>query len=181
MNKIFKRTFGVVLAAVMTISSMLCINAFAANTVRDEIPEGLPAGAYKVYEGIYAVDNYSEIMPLGDYDSVNIGDVPARGGIVYANGLNSVYIDPGDKWICMNSSAYMYINFVTGNTSIFGANYLQWPTIGSSSKTTYYIDVEYYGFKTGTAYAMQCTSGNGTSYQDVIVTLWTRDSKDSIN
>lgn len=177
MNKIFKRTFGVVLAAVMTVSSMLCINAFAANTLRDEIPEGLPAGAYKVYEGIYAVDNYSEIMPLGDYTNVNIGDVPARGSIVEANGLNMIYIDSGDKWLCIRSSAYMYINFVAGNTSIFGANYLQWPTIGSSSSTTYYIDVEYYNFEVDTAYTMLCTSGNGTSHSNVIVSLLTSQTK----
>lgn len=35
MNKIFKRTFGVVLAAVMTVSSMLCMNAFAADETEE--------------------------------------------------------------------------------------------------------------------------------------------------
>ena len=169
MKKTLKRTFGMMLAIVMTISSLCCVTAFANE---EEIPEGLPAGAYKVAEGIYAVD--SLIMPINDYEDVNIGSVPASGSIVQPGAMSRVIIDSGDKWLCVKSSEYIRINFVYKTTSIFGDNYLRWPSVGSNPNTTYFIDVDYYNFQTGVPYKMQCTSANGNSHSNVTMTLLTR-------
>ena len=151
MKRKFKRIFGVLLVAVMTVSSVLCTNAFAQDSINNDIPEE----AYKVYDGIYAVDDNSDIISLTNYKDINIGTLPEDEIIVQPSAMGEISIDAGDKWLCIRSNAYMRINFVYQNTLMFGADYMQWPAIGASPNTIYYIDVEYYNFITGVS--MQCS------------------------
>lgn len=170
MKRKFKRIFGVLLVAVMTVSSMLSTNGFAKDSINNN---GLPEGAYKVYDGIYAVDDNSDIISLTNYKDINIGTLPEDEIIVQPSAMGEISIDAGDKWLCIRSNAYMRINFVYQNTLMFGADYMQWPAIGASPNTIYYIDVEYHNFITGVPYAMQCMSGDGNAHNNVIISLAT--------
>ena len=166
MKKIFKKAIGIMLATIMTMSVM-SIGAFAAT---DEIPEGLPEGAYKVYDGIYAVDNYNTPALLNTLEDVYVA-VPSYGIIAQPNALSNIIVENGHKWLCITSSEYIRINFVYGNTSIFGASLYDWPRIGSAATTTYFIETDYYGFQTGVPYKMQLTSTNDFSYSSVKICI----------
>lgn len=174
--KKFKKILAMSIAVIMAVS-MMSLNTFA---IDNEIPEGLPEGAYKVQDGIYAVDNYDISKTRSFHENVNIGTVYPLGQITQP--LNNFVVNSGHTWICIQSqNAYMRINFVRGNTSIFGSNYYSWPAIGTSSTTTYFIDADYYNFQKGVSYSMQCTSGNGNTYSNVTISIKSSASKSSWN
>ena len=166
------------LLAIITVLSISCVSVFANDT--DEIPEGLPDGAYKVYDGIYAVDNYKfPTLTRSWNEGVNLGPVYPQGVISQPAALNAFTISSTDKWICLRSSEYIRVNFATSTTSIFGQSCFDWPKIGTSSSTTYFIETDYYNFVPNVRYQFQCTSANGNTHSNVILDIASSSSKNT--
>ncbi len=169
MRKMFKKSISVLMVTVITLLTVFSMNIFAET---DEIPDGLPVGAYKVQDGIYAVDNFVLPVARSFHQQVNIGTVYPLGQITQPSTLNNFTLGTNDAWICVRvDNAYMRINFVNGNTSIFGSNYNNWPAVGSSSTTTYFIEADYFGFRKSIPYQLQCTAGNGNTYHNVLFSI----------
>lgn len=167
-----KKLLSMLLICVMVIS-MGCITTFAES----DIPSDLPEGTVKIAEGIYMyTPAESDVMPLNSLDWVTIPTVPAYGTIVQPSSLSNIIVGTSDNYICIQSSASIRINLVRNNTSIFGTNIGNWPKIGGSTTTTYYIEADYYNINKGVAYQMQCTSAN-TAKSNVRVRYFTDPDK----
>lgn len=169
MTKI-KKIFTMLLVCVMIIST-ICVPTMASETVNvDEIPADLPIGTIKIAEGIYAyTPDENDIEPMNSQYWTNIGDVPAMGTIVQPSALSNIIVDSGHNYLKLKITKAVMINLVSGNQSVFGADYEQWPRIGGGTGTTYYIEADYYNIRRNVAYRMQLTSQTISPKYDVEV------------
>lgn len=152
--KKFKKIIVMSLVCVLTLSLLCC--GVSANS--NEIPDDLPEGTIKISEGIYAYT--SPVMPINNTGYVDIGTVPAYGYIVQPSALNNIIVDSGHKYLLINASDMIKINFVSWTQTIFGADLSGWPSVGGDLATTYYIQVDSFDFVRGVSYQAQCTSIN---------------------
>lgn len=152
--KKFKKIIAMGLVCVLTLSLLCC--GVSANS--NEIPNDLPEGTIKISEGIYAYT--SPVMPINDTYTVNIGTVPAYGYIIQPAALNNIIVDSGHKYLLINASDMIKINFVNGTQTVFGSDISTWPSVGGNFATTYYIQVDSFDFRFDVPYQAQCTSVN---------------------
>lgn len=173
MKKFKKRIISMVLA-VATVLSFGCVSAFAAN----DVPADLPEGTVKVAEGIYKYEMPANaVEPCNHIDYTIIDSVPEYGKFVQPPVLSNVIVENGHKYLIMRISRDLRINLVRGKESIFGANIGDWPSIGGSINTKYYIEAAYYGIKTGVPYQMQLTS-NGPERTNVTIAYTSNVTKE---
>ena len=168
--KNFQKKLSVLLAFVLCLS-MSCFGVLAEN----EIPSDLPEGTIKLAEGIYAYT--SSVALLNTIGPVNIGTVPAYGNIIQPGQFSNVIVNTGHRYICIKSTQSILVNFVYGTQTIFGSQLYQWPQIGGSLTTTYFIDADYYNFTKGVPYQLQCTSINDLPRQNTQIHIHTDVSK----
>lgn len=162
-----KRSLSILLAVAMVLGGVV-----SAAVDEGSIPASLPEGAYRVQGGIYAVDNSEIPEATAIYQDVNIGTVYPLGQITQPPALDSIVVEPGYRWLCIRAlNAPIRINFAQGHDLIFGADYYNWPVIGASTQTVYYIDTNYYNFIKGAAYQLQCTAADSNTYNDVTITI----------
>ena len=164
-----KRSLSILLAVAMVLGGVV-----SAAVDEGSIPASLPEGAYRVQGGIYAVDNSEIPEATAIYQDVNIGTVYPLGQITQPPALDSIVVEPGHRWLCIRvQNAPIRINFAQEHDLVFGADYYEWPVIGTSPQTTYYIDTNsnYYNFIKGAAYQLQCTAADSNTYNDVTITI----------
>ena len=164
--KKFKKIVAMCLTAIMALSAM-SVCAFAST---DVIPDDLPEGTVKIAEGIYAYT--SPVMPINDSGYVNIGIVPAFGNIIQPAAFNNIVVETNHNYIRVQASDEIRINFVRGTQSVFGANLFDWPSIGGSIVTTYYIEADYYNIQKGVPYQLQCTSTSSLTRNVDQIRIW---------
>ena len=146
-----KKTISLILSFVL-IMSMCCISSYASEYTP---PPGLPEGAIKIRDGIYAYT-----PPIAVYNSkyATISSVPAFGNIIQPNSLNGICIEDGEPWLKISTSRGLYINFVGNGQSIFGSNIFDWVCTGSDFNMVYYVDGPSFGMVEGYGYQTQITS-----------------------
>ena len=157
------------------ILGLVCMFSFTCMSIgvvasADVIPDDLPEGTVKIAEGIYAYT--SPVMPINDSGYVDIGTVPSFGNIIQPWAFNNIIVETNHNYIRVQASDSIRINFVRGNQSVFGANLFDWPSIGGSIATTYYIEADYYNIQKGVSYQLQCTSINDLTRDVDQIRIW---------
>lgn len=104
-----KKIIALVLSTVMALS-ICCMPVFA----EDDIPSDLPAGSYKVSEGIYIIP----LTPITRADTGFISvSIPAR-STIYPSSLSNFKVTSGHKYVLAQEeslSGMTTINFQSGN------------------------------------------------------------------
>lgn len=160
---------------ILSIMLMVCI-LITVGTVyageSDHLPEGIPAGAVKIAEGIYAIETAlipnSGVVSRTRVETV-IPSVPAYGTYIEPSDC-TVLLETGQNFIKATiDGGDIRVNFVGGGHSAFGSNMLNWINMGGG--VTYYIEAAYYNIANNVTYQMQCTSSTGSAQRNVGVTL----------
>ena len=156
-----KKLLSMLLALTMILGFSALQSSAASFIDPYDVPDDLPVGTIKIAEGIYKYtpDENSADLYNSSTDWVDIGPVPAYGQIVQPANLRNIVVDPGHRYIMLQASENIRINFVRGTQSVFGANYGSWPKI-NDAVSHYYIEAAYYNIEIGKAYQMQCTSAS---------------------
>lgn len=172
--KKMRKIIAMVLSVVMVMLAMSVGDFANDNVLSQDIPSDLPVGTVKIAEGIYAyTPDDNAVEPLNSMDWLNIGDVPGMGTIVQPSGLNNIIVNNGHNYLMLGISESVRINLVRGTQSVFGADYNQWPKMGGSKTTRYYIEADYYNIAKGVPYSMQLTSSNSLTRWEVEVRYFT--------
>ncbi|MBE7062729.1 MAG: hypothetical protein E7390_02930 [Ruminococcaceae bacterium] len=155
----------------MILSIVMCLTmSYTATFAVEEIPVGLPEGAVKIAEGIYA---YTPSFATCNYiDWTNIGNVSAFGTIDQPPAFANVTVNKNHNWLCIQCTDAIRVNFVGGTHSVFGANCMNWVSVGGNASTIYYIDADTYSITRGLGYQLQCTSVSATVATNVEIKIW---------
>lgn len=162
-----KKIFALILTTILCLTMSWTV-AFAT----DEIPAGLPDGAIKIADGIYAYT--PSATPRNYIGRTNIGTVPAYGTIVQPSAFSDTSIDVGHNWWCVQCTKAILINFVGGTHSVFGSDCRQWVSVGGNYDTIYYIDADTYNITRGREYQLQCTSVSASADTNVEISIWSK-------
>ena len=135
---------------------------------QSNIPADLPEGTIRIGRGLYVYTPKVEVY--ASENSVIVPTIPAIGTIVSPASLSKITLDVLDNYIWVKSSKPLKINFVHGNTSIFGQNVISWPNVGTSWLI---IDPILCNMQRGVAYSAQLTSVGSAAHNNVRVTIRT--------
>lgn len=149
----------IVCLLVVMVMAFSCISVFAASS---DVPSDLPAGAYKIMEGVYAVKIQppTGVQPMNDSGMLPLATVPVNPNILQPINFNNIILDSGHKYLIVkrgnDSGVSMGINLVSGTQNVFGTTILKWP--GVSSNLQIYIEAAYYNITSNKVYQLQCSS-----------------------